>query len=290
MRILNFGSVNIDHVYAVDHFVRPGETLPSAGYRRFAGGKGFNQSIALARAGAAVWHAGRIGADGAWLREQLAADGADVSYLRVGDAPTGHAIIQVAPTGENAIILHGGANRSVTADDAERVLAAFGPGDCLLLQNEISEAARILALGAARGLSVVLNTAPFTPELLTWPLERVSVFILNELEGAGLTGGTDPERIVAALCTRFASAGVVLTLGRAGVLFGQGPRRIRVPAEAVKAVDTTAAGDTFTGYFLAEHARGADTETALRIGCRAAALCVTRPGAADSIPRRSELG
>lgn len=290
MRILNFGSVNIDHVYAVDHFVRPGETLPSAGYRRFAGGKGFNQSIALARAGAPVWHAGRIGSDGAWLKEQLAADGADVTCLRVGEEPTGHAIIQVAPTGENAIILHGGANQSISAADAERALEGFGPGDFLLLQNEISEGARILALGAARGLSVVLNTAPFTPALLAWPLERVSVFILNELEGAGLTGDTDPDRIVAALCTRFASAAVVLTLGRAGVLFGQGPRRIRVPAEAVKAVDTTAAGDTFTGYFLADYARGGGAEAALRLGSRAAAVCVTRPGAADSIPLRSELG
>lgn len=290
MTILNFGSINIDHVYRVEHLVRPGETVASQDYRQFSGGKGFNQSIALARAGASTSHAGRIGSDGVWLRDQLAAEGADVEFLGVIDGPSGHAIIQVGGDGENAIILFGGANQTVTPGDARAVLDNFGAGDWLLLQNEISAMPEILQLAGERGLRVIFNPAPMGREVLDYPLNGVSIFILNEIEGEAFTGGSEPEAILAGMRRRFPGATVVLTLGAAGSLCDDGTKRIRVPAHPVAAVDTTAAGDTFIGYFLAGLSAGDSTQRALEAATRAAAICVTRPGAAPSIPRREEIG
>lgn len=289
MTILNFGSVNIDHVYRVDHLVRPGETIASSDYQQFSGGKGFNQSIALARAGAAVSHAGRIGADGVWLREQLAAEGADVRFLEVIDGPSGHALIQVDAAGENAIILFGGANRTFTPQDVRAILENLEAGDWLLLQNEISALPEILQMAGERGLRVVFNPAPMGAEVLGYPLDGVSIFILNEVEGEAFTGASEPDGILAGMRRRFPAATVVLTLGAAGAVFDDGTQRIRVPAQRVDAVDTTAAGDTFIGYFLAALSAGDSPQSALELATRAAAICVTRPGAAPSIPRREEL-
>ncbi len=290
MGVLNFGSLNIDHVYRVPHFVRPGETLTSLDYRRFAGGKGLNQSIALARAGAQVHHAGKVGPEGTWLRDTLAAEGVNVDFVQVTDDPTGHAIIQVVPEGENAIVIYGGANRTITPADATRVLAHFGPGDWLLLQNEISALAEILAQAGAQGLAIAFNPAPMTPEVLTYPLEHVRLFIVNQTEGAALTGETEPEAILAAMRRRFPQAATVLTLGAQGSLYADSEHgRIHTPAVPVQAVDTTAAGDTFTGYLLAGLMEGLSPAQALALATRAAAICVTRPGAAPSIPYRAEV-
>lgn len=289
MTILNFGSVNIDHVYRVDHLVRPGETIASRDYQQFSGGKGFNQSIALARAGADVSHAGRIGADGVWLRAQLAADGADVGFLAVVDGPSGHALIQVDAEGENAIILFGGANRTFTGEDARAILDNCGAEDWLLLQNEISAMPEILQLAGERGLRVVFNPAPMGPEVLDYPLDTVSIFVVNETEGEAFTGEDEPDAILGGMRARFPAATVVLTLGGDGSLYDDGKQRVRVPAQKVEAVDTTAAGDTFIGYFLAGLAAGDDPKVALEMATCAAAICVTRPGAAPSIPRREEV-
>jgi ribokinase len=289
MTILNFGSVNIDHVYRVAHLVRPGETIASSDYRQFSGGKGFNQSVALARAGASVCHAGRIGGDGVWLREQLLADGADVQFLQIIDGPSGHAIIQVDAGGENSIILFGGANRTFTPEDARRILDNFGAGDWLLLQNEISAMPEILRLAGERGLRVVFNPAPMGAAVLDYPLDGVSIFVLNEVEGEAFTGANEAEAILAGMRSRFPDATVVLTLGAKGVIYDDGSQRIAVPARKVEVVDTTAAGDTFIGYFLAGLSAGDDPQIALETATRAAAICVTRPGAAPSIPRRGEV-
>jgi ribokinase len=288
-RILNLGSLNIDHVYRVPHFVRPKETLASLAYQRFAGGKGFNQSLALARAGADVSHAGRIGADGVWLRDLLAGAGADVTHLQVVDTPTGHAIINVTPEGQNSIVLYGGANQTVTPDDARRAIASFRAGDTLLLQNEISVLPEILRLAHAHGLQIVLNPAPMDARVPDYPLEMVSCLLLNEVEGAQLAGTEEPKAILDALRRRFPTMTVILTLGPDGVLASDGGPLVRVFAPRVKAVDTTAAGDTFTGYYLAERLRGATFAAALRTACAAAAICVTRAGAAASIPTRAEV-
>jgi ribokinase len=287
--IINFGSLNIDHVYRVEHFVRPGETMGSLSYQQFAGGKGFNQSIALARAGAQVRHAGKIGPEGGWLLDMLRTAGARTEDVTPVEISTGHALIQVDDNGENAIILFGGANQAISADDVERVLAQATPGDYLLLQNEINNMDLILRRGADRGLRVVFNPAPMARAVLDYPLDGVAIFIVNETEAEALTGETMPDAILDAMHERFPKAATVLTLGAAGAIYADGTQRIHVPAVKVQPVDTTAAGDTFTGYFLAALAEGGCVKGAMQLATRAAALCVTRPGAADSIPTRAEV-
>lgn len=288
-RILNFGSLNIDRVYAVDHFVRPGETLSSSAYHVFMGGKGSNQSLALAYAGARVAHAGKLGRDGVWLKDRLQRAGVDTTHLTITDQPSGHAVIQVNRHGENAIILFGGANRAITRKDAARVLKHFNRSDILLLQNEISAIPDIMRTAAKKGMKIVFNPAPMHRSVLSYPLRLVDIFIVNEIEGAQLTGRKQPEQIAAAMRRRFPRAAIVLTLGARGVLYADRTTTFKVPAAKVRVVDTTAAGDTFIGYFLAELTRGVDARSALKTANRAAAICVTRPGAADSIPKRSEV-
>ncbi len=289
MRILNIGSVNVDHVYEVEHFVRPGETLRGLSYRVFAGGKGFNQSVALARAGAAVLHAGRVGKDAAWLIERLQREGVDTSFLHAGETPTGHAVIQVAPSGENAIVLYGGANQCVTEADVLSALSSCSPGDWLLLQNETSGVAQAIRAAHERGMKIVFNPAPMTPDVRLYPLDMVDIFILNETEAEELTGAKDPGDICAGMRQQFPRAATVLTLGDKGALYSDAGAQYHEPALPVNAVDTTAAGDTFIGYFLAELMRTGSPEKALALGCRAAAVCVTIAGAADSIPARAEV-
>jgi len=289
MNVLNFGSLNIDHVYSVEHLVRRGETLDSFDYQVFPGGKGSNQSFALARAGAPVAHAGKLGQDGAWLKERLSNDGVDTRFLEIIDRPSGHAIIQVDADGQNSIILHGGANRCITVEDAETVISEFSEGDYLLIQNEISAVPEIMELGAKNGLKIVFNPAPMDARVADYPLHRVSLFCLNEIEGAELTGREETDAILDAMRERYPAAVTVLTLGDEGARYSSQERRIDVPGESVTAVDTTAAGDTFIGYLLAGIVNGEDTEQVLKTACRAAAICVTRHGAADSIPYRREL-
>ena len=291
MKVLNFGSINIDHVYRVDHFVGPGETLPSDSYQRLPGGKGFNQTVALARAGTAVSHAGRIGTDGTWLRDYLDTLNVNTTHLNVSeDIPTGHAVVQVGSTGENAILLHGGANHCITEDDVDKVLQDItGDGDTLLLQNEISAMPHLIRSAADRGLQIVLNPAPMTRAVRDYPLEHVAVLILNQVECEQLTGRSD-DTAIDALAQRCPQALILQTLGKQGVRCRQGAETIAVPAIDAEVVDTTGAGDTFTGFFIAEWIRSGDVPKALRLGCRAAAMCVSRPGAAVSIPTLDELG
>jgi ribokinase len=293
MRILNFGSINIDRVYRVPHIVRPGETLTSASYRTFAGGKGANQSVALARAGARVCHAGRIGRDGLWLRDKLARAGVEVTHLAVGEEPTGHAVIQVDDRGQNSIVLFPGANHGITVEAAQAVLDAFAPGDVLLLQNEISQVPHLIAQGRRRGLRVCFNPAPFAPQVRDYPLTDVDLLVVNQTEAAGVAAVENPagdQAILDALTQRLPGVRLVLTQGDKGVLYREKGRTLHVSAVPVKTVDTTAAGDTFIGYFLAAQAAGMDVEASLRRACRAAALCVSRSGAMDSIPSAEEVG
>jgi len=289
VKIINIGSMNIDHVYSVDHFVRPGETLESTAYALFSGGKGANQSVAISRAGARVMHVGKIGPEGGWLREKLRASGVDVRLVESVDTPTGHAVIQVNREGENAIIIHGGANRTFGESDIIEAFDAADAGDCLLLQNEINGIERVLRMAAERELTVAFNPAPMTDAVKTYPLELVDIFLVNELEGEALTGEKSPEAIVNAMQQRYPGSRTVLTLGCEGVVYADKEKRVKADALKVEAVDTTGAGDTFIGYFLAELSRGSSIENALQIAVRASALCVTRAGAADSIPSMEEL-
>lgn len=304
MTILNFGSLNLDHVYRVPHLVRDGETLSSQHYATFAGGKGANQSMALARAGATVRHAGAVGQDGPWLLNKLADAGVDVSGVRVlDDTPTGHAVIQVDDAGQNGIFLFAGANHALTTEHIDAQLHALtnspgtsGGGEVLLMQNETNAVAQLIARGSAAGLHVCFNPAPFTAEVLGYPLELVSTFVVNETEAAGLAGSaaehstsSEPAALLERLAARFPHAQIVLTCGAAGVLYGHGHLRHAAAGRRVNVVDTTAAGDTFLGYFLASRVAGLDVSAALERATRAAALCVRRPGAMDSIPTAAEV-
>ena len=153
MNVVNFGSLNIDHVYAVDHFCRAGETIHTKSYTQNAGGKGLNQSIAVSRSGQKVHHAGLLGPEGARL--------ADLRYLKHTDVPQGHAVIQVQPDGQNCIFLYGGSNQAVTPQEIDEVLMQLNAGDYLLLQNEIANLTYLLRAAARRGLRVVLNARPW---------------------------------------------------------------------------------------------------------------------------------
>ncbi len=291
MSIINFGSLNIDDVYTVDHILRPGETLAASSYQIFPGGKGNNQSIALGRAGALVAHVGKVGADGLWLLDLLEKAGVDTSRVRKSDGPTGRAIIQVDSTGQNSILLFAGANKTLTHDELRAALDTCRPGDWILTQNEISGVSYLLAEAKARGLPVAFNPAPMGPEVLDYPLDAVTLLVVNETEAEALAGCSgSPERLLDALAIRYPDMQIVLTLGGDGVVFHSASEgRLRVKGQSVKVVDTTAAGDTFLGYFLAARQRGFDIRKALETANQAAAITVTRPGAASSIPLWDEV-
>ncbi len=289
MRLLNFGSLNIDYVYRVDSFVRPGETKTAKSLSVFPGGKGLNQSLALAKAGVEVWHAGKIGAEGDFLLAELEKGGVNGSRVERSAEPTGHAIIQVDDAGGNCIILYGGANRDIDPAYADRALSGFGRGDILVLQNEISSIPHILRAASERGMRIAMNPAPFRAEVQDYPLELVDLLILNEIEAEGLSGESDPGTAARALRARYPRAGVVITLGERGALYADASGVLSRPAYRVRAVDTTAAGDTFSGYFLAGMNEGKTAAESLDLASRAAAVCVTRPGAAVSVPSRAEV-
>lgn len=289
MKVLNFGSVNIDYTYQVPHFVRPGETLSASVVTRNAGGKGFNQSIALARAGCDVHHAGHIGADGMFLKELLSENGVAADLLTVEETGTGNAIIQVDESGANCIILYGGANQTMDIDFIRSVISGFGAGDMIVLQNEINCMDEILKEAHDAGLTIALNPAPMNDRISRDAMALADWLILNETEAGDLTGKEDWEEQLAALGTLFPKTSFLLTLGTRGSVCRQGDATFKMGACKVDAVDTTAAGDTFLGFFLACITSGKDAETALLTATRASAIAVTRPGAAQSVPTLEEV-
>lgn len=289
MKLLVFGSLNIDHVYCLPHFVREGETVSSEHYSRNEGGKGFNQAVALAKAGQKVWMAGAVGADGLFLKGYLEKVGVNTEHIRRLDAPTGHAIIQVDAGGSNSIILYGGANRLITSEMIADVLQGFSTGDYVLMQNEISNGDLLLRMAKERGMHVILNPSPVSDALTQWRLELVDWFILNEIEGKDLTGKENPDEILDALLSRYPSSKIVLTLGADGSVYADRAERLRQPCIHTRAVDTTAAGDTFTGYFFQAVLSYMSIPDALLRASRAAAAAVSRSGAASSIPFADEI-
>ena len=291
MKILNFGSLNLDYVYDVDHFVRKGETIASREMRIFCGGKGLNQSVALSKAGAQVYHAGLVGQDGGILREMLLSAGVHDELVRcLPDTSTGNAIIQRDTTGDNCILLYGGANQKVTEEFVREVLAGFSAEDWLVLQNEISQIPYIVDLAYEKGMTIVLNPSPMDEKIQEISLCKIHYFLLNQGEAQALTGVQGDGTVLAHhLRKQFPDASVVLTLGEAGSLYIGKEGTVFQKAYRVPVVDTTAAGDTFTGYFVAEISAGKPVEQALDMAARASAIAVSRPGAAPSIPDRSQV-
>ncbi|MFQ5567111.1 MAG: ribokinase [Paracoccaceae bacterium] len=283
MSIFNLGSINIDHVHRVAHLPGPGETVADTGYASGLGGKGANQSLAAASAGARVHHIGAVGRDGAWTAERLAAAGVDVSDLAVMEAVTGHAIVCVDSGGENLIVIHGGANRALTAAQIERALARARPGDWFLAQNETNLIAEGFARARARGLHTAYAAAPFEAAAAAALIGSVDLLAVNAVEAGQLAAhlGTTVDALPV--------PELLVTLGARGARYRAGEAVSEVAAFAVTPVDTTGAGDTFLGVFLAARDGGAAPEAALRQAAAAAALQVTRPGAADAIPAAGEV-
>jgi len=289
LKVLNFGSLNLDYVYSVDHIVRPGETISSSELDVFPGGKGLNQSVALARAGAEVYHAGMIGQDGGLLLQTCEENHIDTSFIRRTEVRSGNAIIQIAKDGENSIVLFAGANRQHTKEHVDSVLACFGKGGLLVLQNEINLIDYIIDRAFAIGMQIAINPSPFDLSMKCCDFSKVSFLFINEVEGEQLSGEKQADQILAFIKKTYPQIQTVLTLGKDGALFQQGDVIYRQAAFDVKAVDTTAAGDTFTGYFLAEITRGQPPQDALRLAAAAAALAVSRKGAVVSIPWKNEI-
>lgn len=289
MKVLNFGSLNLDYVYQVESILIPGETQASKSRQIFCGGKGLNQSIALAKAGIPVYHAGLIGEGGEPLLEVCKENGVNTEFIRQIPGPCGHTVIQVDRNGQNCILLFGGSNRSMTKEFVDSVLDSFDEGDIILLQNEINELDYIIDRAYEKKMMIILNPSPFDSALEKCDLSKISLFLMNEIEGFQITGEKEPDRILAKVKELYPKAKVVLTLGGDGSVYQDETGIYRQGIFKVKAVDTTAAGDTFTGYFISSIIDGMPVQDGLKLAAKASAIAVSRAGATASIPVRSEV-
>lgn len=280
MAIYTLGSINIDHIYQVPHLPRPGETIAATEYAQGLGGKGANQSVAAAKAGARVFHIGAIGRDAIWTLKELQTHGVDTSNVAQIKTPTGHAIIQLDPQAENAITLFPGANRQLSDAMAARALASSRPDDTLLMQNETSAQSATVRLAADMGLRILYSPAPFDLSALKEVVNYTSLLLMNEGEAEEMVEafGALPE------CE------VIITRGAEGAEWHSPTASpLFVPSFPVTAVDTTGAGDCFAGTIAAALDIGLPPDQALRRAAAAAALQVTRHGAAAAMPTRAEV-
>jgi len=289
MKILNYGSLNLDYVYTVDHIVKPGETITSSGLEVHPGGKGLNQSVALARAGAQVSHAGLVGEDGTMLLQTCKDNNIDTSFIQTTDIRSGNAIIQIDAGGENSIVLFAGANRQNSVEYIDEVLKNFGCGDLLIVQNEVNLLDYMIGSAFSIGMKVALNPSPFDDIVKSCDFSKVSYLFVNEIEAGQISGETVPDKMLSAIRKIYPNVKVILTLGSDGAYYQDADTVYYQPAFAVSAVDTTAAGDTFTGYFLSEITQKKSPQQALFLASKAAALAVSRKGAVSSIPWKSEI-
>lgn len=290
MKILNIGSLNYDKVYHVEHFVMPKETLIANEYHEFIGGKGLNQSIALAKAQANIYHAGRVGSDGDDLINCLDKQNVNTSLILKDELESGHAIIQNSD-GQNCIIINQGANARISEADIDLYLKDFDKNDILLLQNEISNVDYAIKSAKKKGMIVCFNAAPMNEKVLSYPLDMIDILIVNEVEGQALAGldKLDYSEIIDILKNKYPNSKIVLTLGKDGAYFLDKDIKYYQAAREVKAVDTTAAGDTFVGYFLYNYLTFNDYKKAMKIATYASSLSVLKNGAMNSIPSYLEV-
>ncbi len=289
MKILNFGSLNIDKVYTVENIVKSGETIDSTNYTENVGGKGLNQSVAIAKAGGTVYHAGCVGKDGDTLLQVLNENKVNTSLIKTTAISSGQAIIQVDKQGQNCIILYHGANYAVSKKYIDEVLANFGENDLLILQNEISNIDYIIKQAKEKEMKIFLNPSPINDSLQKYDFNSLNGIFVNEHEGAYLSGENEIEAILNSLSEKYPNLEIILTFGDKGAYYQYKDKKIFQPSYKVKAVDTTAAGDTFTGYFIAQKQQQKSIEECMLTATKAAAITVTRNGAADSIPEISEI-
>ncbi|KAG9061654.1 hypothetical protein KI688_007235 [Linnemannia hyalina] len=324
-KVLVYGSINIDDFYVVPHIVRSGETISSTSYTVSAGGKGANQSVALGRAGANVFHAGKIGKDGEWVRKIMEDAGVDTTYIQVAEKEaTGRAIIQLSEEShDNSIVLFPGTNHTVVIEEARQVLSNFGKGDWIVIQNEISSGGEIMRAAKERGMTICFNPSPMTPDLpKQYPLHLVDYLLINEIEAQGLysyltSPKSDADSVTSSSHITASESfpvlekayekisGIIITLGGDGLV-----ARFRINEEDEKmkefrmgivkgnVVNTTGAGDTFSGYFVANLVRNQELnkrfnpeqlQAALLEASHAASLAVGKEGAMDSIPIKNNV-
>jgi len=289
--IIVVGSINMDIVNEVDRFPQPGETIYGTSTAYVPGGKGANQAVAASKSGASVSMIGAVGQDafGPILAESLRDAGVDTRFVAVKEGTSGLAFITVSSAGENQIILATGSNGKLQDGDIPN-LSAFAEARTILLQNEIPWETNRHVLSEARkhGIPVIVNPAPAL-HISDEDLALIDMLVLNETEAAYMTGGIEDPKEAARTLIRRGVRKVVLTLGEQGSLYVDAAgKEVRMSAFQVKALDTTAAGDTFIGAFAAARMRYADIESCLRYASGAAALSVTKRGAQTSIPAKEE--
>ena len=285
MKILNFGSINKDFFYSVNDFVKPGETISSIKYNVKIGGKGLNQSVGISKAGQKIYHAGIINKDDTFILDRLKKWNINCENIVLGVNPTGHAIIQVDKNGENSIIIHGGANHDFDIKFIKSVLSKFDSGDILVLQNEINNIKEIIDGAHHKKMKIVFNPAPFNNEILSYDLNKISTLILNQTEGEALSKEKKPVNILKVLNSKFNNTEIILTLGEKGSLYSFKDELLKIKAHKVDTVDTTGAGDTFIGYYVAGIASKMNKKDNLNRASKAAAIATTKLGGAGSIPR-----
>ncbi|RHU62023.1 MAG: ribokinase [Coprobacillaceae bacterium] len=289
MKVLCFGSANLDHVYKVDHFTVPGETQGCLEYNIKCGGKGVNQAIAMALAGNDTYFAGIIGSDGGLLKDALVDKGVHIDYMKISNKPTGHAIIEVDQSGQNHILLCGGTNKEIDFEYIDEVLSHFSKGDIVVLQNEINNVPYIIERCYEKEMKIFFNAAPYDIAVKNYPIEKVTWLVVNETEGAALSNEEDYEKIIQTLKQKYPHTHILFTMGKEGSRVLTDKEDIKVEALKVNAVDTTGAGDTYIGYFV----RGIVEEMPLletaQMATKASAIAVTRFGAVDSIPNYEEV-
>jgi len=291
-KILDYGSLNIDKTFLLDHIVQPGETIASYDYKLNAGGKGTNQAGALAKAGCNVFMAGKIGPDGIFILDLLKECNVNTQFIHQNSLTTGQALIQVSKNGQNSIILNAGANFENTKDEINNTLNNFSKGDYLILQNEINNIEYLINKAYEKELKICFNPSPFTKDILNLPLEKISYFFVNEVEASQIAeekNVEDYDSILQSLSKKFPSSKIIMTVGKQGAYFYFD--KIKIHQEIIDApvVDTTAAGDTFMGYFIASLIKGYTTSEALFYATKAASITVSKLGALKSIPLKEQI-
>ena len=291
MKVLNFGSLNIDNVYRVHEIASPEESISAISYSKFSGGKGLNQSIAFSNTGKTIYHAGMIGVGGDMLLEELDRNRVNTKYIKKSEEKCGHTIIQVDDNGQNCIICFPGSNHLIEKDYIDEVLDGFCSGDWMILQNEISNIDYIIEKAYERGMKIMLNVSPITQEVFKLNYDMVTVLMLNEIEGQSLCGIETEDRdiLINALSQKYNQSQIVLTLGKNGVMYKYKEESYYQESIDAEIVDTTAAGDTFTGYFLYGLIENIGIAKALKLASIASSITISRKGAAISIPKIDEI-
>ncbi len=283
--IWNLGSINADNFYYLRHLPAPGETIAAHDFRQGLGGKGANMSVAAARAGTRVMHIGAVGPDGKWAVERLLEYGVETQHISMIDTATGHANICVADDGENAIVLFSGANHEITTQMIGAALSEASPGDFLLMQNETLGQRFAARTAHTLGLRVAYAAAPFDAEIVAQVLPDIDLLVLNEVEAEAL------EKTTGTRIDALPIDDIIVTLGAEGCKWvsKQAKSVMNFPAYPVNVVDTTGAGDTFTGYLIAALDRKLSMQDAIILAMQAGALMVTRQGTADVIPDLKDI-